>query len=138
MIQDAIEKAIEGGYEPFFSAKYNELQIKEAMINGGDFMVDVGLGMPYRRDINSILLDPLFWQALGKAEGWHNEEWTTCRNGCQVDGQGEGCHHDLNREGHYRKPFWHYQWRKFIDHLAEGKDIDSFFESLLSNKEKEK
>lgn len=47
------------------------------------------------------LIDPLFWQSLGKAMGWSPMygEWKT-------------------------------KWHRFIDHLAEGKDINSFFENL--------
>lgn len=62
----------------------------------------------------SPLLDPLFWQALGKAMGWKEEMWWV---------------------NNYIEA-WKYHWHRFIDHLAEGKDADSFFQDLLSdNKE---
>jgi hypothetical protein len=28
-------------------------------------------------------------------------------------------------------PWWHFRWRRFIDHLAEGKDPESFFANLV-------
>lgn len=49
MIKQAIQKAIEGGYSP----------------SGRTWKA---------RQVHRILLDPLFWQSLGKALGWG--EWT--------------------------------------------------------------
>ena len=64
---------------------------------------------------SEILLDPLFWQALGKAEGWTNNTEII-----------------LSYEPTVQKmATWHFQMRCFINHLAEGKDIDSFFTQLL-------
>ena len=59
----------------------------------------------FETSIHSVFLDPLFWQSLGKAMGW----WGENANG---------------------KPQWVNKWHRFIDHLAEGKDAESFFESL--------
>lgn len=53
-----------------------------------------------------VFLDPLFWQALGLTEGW------------------------LNGIGGI-KPDWYAYWHRFIDHLAEGKPVDDYFNSLL-------
>lgn len=62
------------------------------------------------------LFDPLFWQALGKGLGWDiKHPCPTCNN--------------LDAKISY--PEWIYQMHRFIDHLAEGKDIDSFFIALL-------
>ena len=47
-------------------------------------------------------LDPLYWQCLGKTLGWGND-------GNSV---------------------WLYYQHRFIDHLAEGKSIESYFETL--------
>lgn len=52
---------------------------------------------------SSIFIDPAFWQALGKARGWI----------APPSGQA-----------------YFYQHR-FIDHLAGGKDAESFFAELL-------
>lgn len=56
-----------------------------------------------------ILLDLSFWQALGKARGWGD--------------------HKLQSEIENR--CWKCRWHRFIDHLAEGKDAESFFASVL-------
>jgi hypothetical protein len=48
---------------------------------------------------------PDFWQSLGKALGWI-------------------------LEGHAGRKQWKEEWHRLIDHLAEGKTAESFFESL--------
>ncbi len=55
---------------------------------------------------SDCFLDPAFWQTLGKAPGWL----------------------DLREEGGTEG--WLYYWHSFIDHLAAGKDADSFFKGL--------
>lgn len=63
-------------------------------------------------ELSNILLDPQFWSALGKARGWE-----------------EGLDRDI-----FRLPIeaWKLKWHRFIDHLAEGKDAESFFASLTN------
>ena len=60
-----------------------------------------------RRNAN-IFLDPQFWQSLGKALGWATQ-------------------FDEDKGFNYQ---WKDYWHKFIDHLADGKDIESFFKDL--------
>lgn len=55
-------------------------------------------------------LDPYFWQSFGKAMGWSFIGTS-----------------DIPQT---HKPQWYYEWHKFIDHLAEGKSIESYFEKL--------
>lgn len=64
---------------------------------------------------DSIFLDPYFWQALGKAEGW--EPNFIDKTSKKIEANGE----------------WLQMQHEFIDHLAEGKDIDSFFINLLQS-----
>jgi hypothetical protein len=66
--------------------------------------------------IEKYLLSPEFWQALGKACGWPQDD-----------------SHDVIFEV-WKKERWLGRWHAFIDHLAEGKSPDSFFESLLADK----
>lgn len=61
-----------------------------------------------------ILLDPLFWQAIGRAMGWSEFTFVATLEG--------------------KEETWKYQWHALIDHLAEGKDPDSFFTTLISKK----
>ena len=54
-----------------------------------------------------ILLDHLFFQALGKAMGW---EYQT---------------------GKKETDWWLHNWHSFIDHLASGGSVDEFFNNLI-------
>lgn len=58
---------------------------------------------------NGFLLDPSFWQALGKARGW--EKWFMPYK--------------------YGMTEWQGNWHRFIDHLAEGGDSETFFKNLV-------
>jgi len=62
-IQEVITKSLEGGWKPFdkFKKKF-ELEDGYAVFNDG---VNIR-----RRSLSDILLDPSFWQALGKSLGW--------------------------------------------------------------------
>lgn len=65
---------------------------------------------PWEYD-DKVFLDPLFWQCLGKARGWGFAPY-------------------VNRIKGDFYPYWQYQWHRFIDHLAAGRDTESFFETL--------
>ena len=71
------------------------------------------------------LLDPLFWQALGKAEGWGNSFGFI-----QTSDTGE-IDKWLESDSAGTVYQWRYHWHRFIDHLSEGKDPDSFFNELI-------
>ncbi len=105
-MEKALIKAIKGGFNP----RYIEAVLKNKT---------AGCLMPSEK--SRVLLDPLFWQALGKAEGW--EKKTVKGQPCGIkDCTGE----------HLKGTDWKEQWHRFIDHLAEGKTADSFFENLLN------
>lgn len=61
---------------------------------------------------SDILLDPDFWKCLGKAEGWI------------VEMPSRYSFNDEIAE-------WEHYWHSFIDHLADGGNIDDFFNNLL-------
>jgi hypothetical protein len=63
--------------------------------------------------LSEIFMSPLFWQALGKAKGWD-----------------EGKYWDEIYPNSPYQWMWQHIWHRFIDHLAEGKDAESFFASL--------
>jgi hypothetical protein len=98
-IRDAVEK---GGYD--------RLKMK---VVWHDWIGDNGIE---NEPVNGILLDPSFWQALGKARGWRESA------------NGMAAHKILGTYG----TEWRLQWHLFIDHLADGKDAESFFASLES------
>lgn len=68
--------------------------------------------------IGDILLDPLAWQAVGKTRGWEDViDWTPLASvHCARCG-------DEVSMGTQRT--WKYNIHLFIDHLAEGDDIDT-------------
>jgi hypothetical protein len=92
-----------------------EQAIREAVEKGGyDFFgysLDASGAFTDRFMTSVIFLDPLFWQALGKARGWIDAMPSTYNYNVEI-------------------PEWKHQWHRFIDHLAGGKDADSFFASL--------
>lgn len=98
-IEQAIKKAAAQGY------RLNGLSKEALLLFAGSEMHQ-----------NVVLLDPLFWQALGKARGWHGEV-TVMYSARTID---EAWGVDI----------WQYQWHRFIDHLAGVKDAESFFANL--------
>lgn len=64
----------------------------------------------------AVVLDPLFWQALGKALGW--EHPTVARS----------------KDGFVMYSGWLKYWHRFIDWLAEEKNPDDFFINLMKGK----
>lgn len=130
-MEQAIKKAIEGGWkEPRTALAYGcdameqvwKVEDRDPLFTVEDIYL-----------IPEVLLDPLFWQALGKAEGWSKR---VCRGCGSTEKPIEGDYHLIcpkcNRGGENRIDNWLYHWHSFIDHLAEGKDIDSFFKDLLA------
>lgn len=125
MTKLAIQKAIEGGFS---------IGIK---LDDPDFEWYL-----HHVKTNDILLNPSFWQALGKALGWESEceyskgeQWSTGKH-CFVFVKGtrhthkKCCHCEIEQTDNNTK-HWKDKWHRFIDHLAEGKDAESFFKELL-------
>lgn len=94
-----------------------ETAIKKAIEGGWKYDIRIGElaeGVPC--EVFEIAwCNPLFWKALGKACGW---DTCPCKSG--PDGE---C--SFNGEP------WTGYWHRFIDHVAEGKDADSYFNNLL-------
>lgn len=105
--QCAIELAIKEGWKPFDKFK-KKFEMEE---NYAIFYDSVNVR---RYALDTMFLDPLFWQSLGKARG--------------TDGDLVGWHHGMNIEE------WKYWWHSFLDTLAEGKTAEDFFKQLLANK----
>lgn len=97
---------------------YIEQAIKEAVEKGGYKMPQGRYAK--RWAIQVAFLDPLFWQSLGQARGWLR---TSCGHSiCEANPEKFDCVSD---------PEWLFNWHYFIDHLAEGKDAESFFATLV-------
>lgn len=114
-MKDAIKLAIEGGYKGEIMFKYFP---------------------PEGDEIDHFLLDPLFWQALGKSLGWKESRHELFTDGsgayyCRFCGQNfPELKCIIGIECPKAKPYLYY-WHHFIDHLAEEKDSELFFKELL-------
>lgn len=112
-IEEAIKKAVEGGYDTT-----NATGITWSKLFPDDYET-------FQAD---ILLDPSFWRSLGKALEWK----LTCPDRC-VGGLGAlrgNMYISCTSCGNKGIEGWSYQWHRFIDHLAEGKSAESFFQNL--------
>ncbi len=104
-MEEAIKRSIEGGLQEGEKWKFVRANKYRAVwLNGNGDETTIA--------IEKYLLDPLFWQALGKAMEWDK---TT---------------------GHYRgfQTSWEVKWHRFIDALAKGKSPDEYFSNLLKVK----
>lgn len=93
--EKAIQKAREGGYENLTVSQYN-------LFKDGKLRWQI------------YTSDPLFWQSLGKAQGW----W-------------DGFMPAWRPKGQERKPEWIEQRDRFIGHLDSGQDAESFFKKII-------
>ncbi len=112
-MKNAIQKAIEGGYDP---------------VKAGIYLASKGDTFKAQ-----FLIDPLFWQSLGKSgdRDWMN--WAVCLTcGTKVPIFREcNCDDDEDTTPEPQMA-WEWYWHKFIHHLAEGKDPEDFFTNLLT------
>jgi hypothetical protein len=86
-----------------------EETIKKAVKGGYTLYAALEGDEGYQVCNHRMFLAPSFWQSLGKALGWR-EATHIVKEDTQDD--------------------WLYHWHRFIDHLAENKTVESFFESL--------
>jgi hypothetical protein len=119
-IENAIQKAIEGGYDFKGRIRGENWDIyngpyEDDLTGKPCLMVVFG---PERRTYSLAVLwiDPLFWQCLGKALGWGDE------SECPLACCGGICPINI--------PMWQSQWHRFISHLSGGGTIGSFFENI--------
>lgn len=98
-----IEKAIEGGWN-------------------NEYVIDYYLEEKERQ--SHLLLNPKAWQAVGKVNRWNRGTPKVFRKYWlkKTNIEMKGSHEAI--------PFWHYQWLRMIDALAEGKSIEEFLKTL--------
>jgi hypothetical protein len=119
-IQEAINKAVEGGYhihgsdgvETSYEGATHDYSAWTRKDNESSFIVPT----------EETFLDPRFWQALGRALGWSEacDLAITCRHGPEACRQWHGY-------------YWMYQWHCFIQEIANGKTPEAFFACLPSS-----
>jgi hypothetical protein len=103
-IQDAMNKAVEGGYhlngadgmDTAYAGAHSACSAWTRKEN--DATCVVGVKAPW--------LDPHFWRALGLALRWYEGVETKCL-----------VYHQ----------WWRQPWHRFIDHLADGNTPETFF-----------
>lgn len=102
-------------------------------------------GAGYERAMGThadILQNPAFWQALGKARGWGNEN-LTCRICGNDDAANAGddfysptessCECGTPAGGEYPKyeiEFWKYQALRYFETLLSGGSIEEYWKNL--------
>lgn len=127
-IQQFIERAIEGGYEPFKTVKMSELICEvHGLHYGCNFKPKNGAQVKgiAGRHVYEILLDPLAWQSVGKVEGWNKKDRKLSHysNGPKM-GMMQG--HSYSLGG------WRHNWHRMIDALADGETLEEFLANIAS------
>jgi hypothetical protein len=118
VIKEAVEK---GGYKGANSVEFPTMDF-------GSVSLILNTGGKLHYWWSEIFLDPLFWQALGKARGWDKDKLFTYERETKW---GSGKYVQATRMPNPRKNAYKAHWHRFIDHLAAGKDAESFFADLL-------
>lgn len=113
-METALKKAIEGGWKGE-GAKFNSYVPEFRDIHW--YLKD---GYAESCSLEEALLDPLFFQALGKALGWLHSDKTEC------DTDHFTCYCMYER--------WKQEMHRFLDALIAGQTPDSFFDALLNTK----
>lgn len=96
-----------------------EQAIRDAVEKGGYPKAGNLKGVYDSRAYAAILLDRAFWAALGRARGWPEEK----DNAGETRGDGQW-HQTYTLNSSLEN------WHRFINHLAEGKTAEEFFQSL--------
>jgi len=120
-VQEALNKAVEGGYH------LNGADGREASYIGANdeysAWTRTNTEAPFMVPVEETLLDPRFWQALGRTLGWGEvcDLAITCVHGAE---ECQSC------RGYY----WMYQWHCFIQTMAHGNTLEAFFARLPSSR----
>jgi hypothetical protein len=123
-IQEAMNKAVEGGYhihgsdgtETDYEGTNGAFSLWTRTDNASSFMIPM----------EETYLDPRFWQALGRALGWS-----------EVCDLAITCVHGEEECQRCRGYYWMYQWHCFIQAIADGRTPAAFFAQLPSSQTKE-
>ena len=138
-IEEAIKKANEGGFT-------SVQRVGRAFLQHNPLLrADEKFGRTWEEEKTNaiIFLDPTFWKALGQSYGrYMGEQWGKCPD-CEKEdyyGSQKFCSNHGKEIQHYWKgdleklrhvsSSWFAHWHHFIDHLADGKTAESFFEKL--------
>ena len=110
---NVLDLAVKGGYDNFV------------------YTIDAPSCVIGEKTNEQAVLSPDFWRGLGKSLGWENKE--TCRYGCQVILNGNGCSHDLPPRNK-RILFENYHAHQLYDLILQEKPTDQFWQDIINNK----
>jgi hypothetical protein len=115
--KEIIEKAIEGGWKRGVDASKNVFSF-DIYESGIVYSVDPVMYI----DAEEMIIDPLFWQSLGKALGWDKEDEENLK-----------LYHASG--GYGRMPVTIYKWNKnahnFYNLLLTSGNTEKFWKDLL-------
>jgi predicted amidophosphoribosyltransferase len=103
--------------------------IKLAIEKGGYEIHNFRIGGEHidRKEDEQIILDPLFWQALGKALGWEDSICETCKS--KFPEYHNGC---VRCGGHINPdPFMLYHALHYQELVLTGGDTEKFWKELI-------
>jgi len=129
-MQNAIKKAIENGYEEQDGYKSVSCKIHKDSTYTISYSDKSTCHCCYSilSNQNKMLLDPLFWQALGKQQGWDGKKKYCILSGEETDSRYCSSCYDCPA---HKYNFPEYYWHNFIDHIAVGGSIDDFFNQII-------
>lgn len=122
-INEAIKLATEkGGYKPYTWMTEKSVLVREERTGYHLWLFkDGGLNAP--AIFSEILIDPLFWQALGRALGW-----------TEIDVYNSDASHDGDWDRLMQNE-WQYHAHRWLDSHFEGQQSEQdFWESLIKQK----
>ena len=128
-----IEKAIEGGWQPFSDTKVRKgFEVEE---NEVETMIIFYDKVNVRRySLPLVVLNPLAWQAVGKVEGWgtprDTHKWITTESGaiicdycvCLKSKPDKKCKRNVRH--------WKDEMHRMIEALAGGRSNKEFLKTL--------
>ena len=120
-IKQTIEKAIERGWKDLKNEKATIIQADRSFVH---YRIPPKVGFRsshFWLHTSQVVLDFSFWKALGESMGWNT--YAVCVNHGLDNCPKINCFNGYSGE-------WLYRQHNFIDHLAEGGDIKSYFKEL--------
>ena len=111
--QQIIQDAIQGGWK--------KIVLSQVWGDSYSYYNDPGIGLLHTSKVQIALLDPLFWEAVGKMRGWGVT--TDNPRGVQYKVIREHSSVLINQE-------WKNKQYQFISYLQEGDDIETALSKL--------
>lgn len=131
--QQAIEDAIAGGFKDFnfisLMQDPDEVYVEDGMVkvrkskDGWDSGAAIKMSSVIEH-IHELLLEPHFWQAVGKTRGWDGSTGSFKYKRPIKYGDGSVHTVEIERKNKATRLNWKRNMHRFIDHLADGLSIN--------------